>query len=125
MLQASYQRGGRTITIQGHTISMPCKVACVITLPDRVLVLLNTYELADSDPLVSRNIFALDQEGKELWRIEPSEELFTGKDGKDYPAPWMDLRWAPDGRSLWVHTFYDHTYVLNPQTGAHNYYRAT
>lgn len=118
MLHVTWHKGDRVIVIEGRAVSLPCKVSVALPFQNHVVVLLNTYELTDDDPGTARNVVALNREGQELWRIEETNHLYVGNDGKKHSWPWADFGRREDGSGFWIFSPAGYEFGFDPMTGA-------
>ena len=106
------------LEIDGQAFDLGWPINDAIALEDRVIVEVSHYNFPKSDPLRSRNVFALDRQGRELWRIAASRATFTDQQGRTYPCPYMNLHWSPDGSRLVIDDQSGTRLDLDPATGA-------
>lgn len=88
-----------------------------VTLDDRVIIMFEFPDEMEDDPESGRNIFAYDETGKELWRIEDSGIVGPGsEDETEVPWPYTGIGQEEDGRIIVGHPAgYD--FDLDPETG--------
>jgi hypothetical protein len=63
------QPNPKTIIINKTPIEFPQSIARVLTLPDRVVILLEMDEFEYGDKMVGRNLLAYGPDGEEIWRV--------------------------------------------------------
>ena len=59
----------RTIVINGTRIDLGKRAYRMITLPDRLIVLLHTSDHDYGEPMVGRNVLCYGADGELLWRV--------------------------------------------------------
>ena len=84
---------------------------------DRVIVMFELADEMEDDPDFGRNIFAYDETGKELWRIEDSGIVGPGReDDKEVPWSYTGMGQEADGRII-VSEPFGFEFDLDPETG--------
>ena len=117
MLQISFQKYDQAIEIDGRKVTLPCEIIFALPLDDRVIVMIDGYELPPGHPYKACNVFALDRNGKELWKIEETRHLYKAKDGKHYSLPWSEIVKKPDGSGYWIYSHSGYRFDFDPLTG--------
>ncbi len=107
---------GKSLTINGRTLTFDQRVDEVVVLSDRVIVELLVDDFDEDDPLKGRNIIALDENGKMLWRIQDRGITRTTKDGREIPESYTGLGLEDDG-VVRVSTPFGFDYDLDSETG--------
>jgi len=118
MITVSFNKYQQHLEIDGRVFHLGLPINNAIALEDRVVVTVEHYNFPKSDPLRSRNVLALDRQGRELWRIAASPATFTDEQGRTYPCPYMNLHWSPDGKGLVIDCQSGTRLDLDPATGA-------
>ena len=106
------------LEIDGQAFDLGWPINDAIALEDRVIVAVSHYKLQKTDPQFGRNVFALDRNGRELWRIAASPAIFMDDQGRKCPFPYIYLQRSPDGRGLWIDNQSGIRCDLDPATGA-------
>ena len=106
------------LEIDGQVFDLGWPINYAIALENQVIVTVEHYDLPKTDPLFGRNVFALDRNGRELWRIAASPATFMDEQGRECPFPYIYLQRSPDGRRLWVDEQSGWRLDLDPATGA-------
>ncbi len=108
---------GKTLTINGQTVTFGQKVKQVIVLDDRVIIRLLVDDFAEGDPMVGRNILAFDAEGKMLWRVMDHGATLEADDGNGrVPQAFLAL-WVDDDRKTIKAGIPAFIFDLDPETG--------
>lgn len=90
--------GKHTVVINDREITFDQRVVEILTLGNRVLVMLNGVDFPPDDPNKGRNIFAYDENGELLWRIEDSGFTAGGPGGKTVKQGYTGMGPDEDGR---------------------------
>ena len=117
MIRVNSEKGAHSIEIEGRTINLEAEISEVFTFEDRVVVLLETFDMTKDDPRRSRNAFALDRDGGELWRIEDLGHTYQGDDGKHHSLPWSTIVKKPNGSGYWIYSQSGYRFDFDPVTG--------
>ena len=118
MIPISFVQYQNHLEINGRGFDLGWPINYAIALQDRVIVTVEHYDLPKTDPQFGRNVFALDRNGRELWRIEASPAIFMDDQGRKCPFPYIYLQRSPDGRGLWIDNQSGIRCDLDPATGA-------
>ena len=111
------QIGERALEIDGRLIEFSWRINTFVALEDKVIILFRTADFPEDDPESGRNIFAYDETGKELWRIQDSG--FTAprlEDDTEVPQPYTGMGPEDDGR-ITVFQPIGCEFDLDPETG--------
>ena len=109
-------KSGKTLTIEGRNFAFDQRIERIVVLDDRVILELYVNDFEFGDPLVGRNVIAVDKDGNLLWRITETGVMMRDPDGSEAPAAYFNLRLSSDGKNIKIGTP-DMTYDLDPETG--------
>ena len=109
--------GTNGLTISGKRVDFPQRIKKFVTLENLVIVLLKVSDFEEGDPMVGRNIVALNEDGEIVWRIE--DHGFRITDWRDVEAPeaFFGLWLEDDGKTLKAgipHAIFE----VDPETGS-------
>ncbi len=90
--------GKHTVVVNGRKLIFEQRVSEVLTVDDRVLVRLNSFDFPADDSDAGRNVFAYDENGELLWRIEDSGFAAGGPGGKPVKQGYTGMGPDEDGR---------------------------
>jgi hypothetical protein len=111
------QVGERTLDINDRHVEFDFRIDEFLVLDDRVIILFKTSDFLENDPESGRNVFAFDETGKQLWRIQDSG--FTAPrlaDDTEVPQPYTGMGPEDDGRIV-VFQPIGCEFDLDPDTG--------
>ena len=114
MMQVS--KSGKTLNINGNTISFEQRVNEFVELADRVIVELYVDDFEVGDPLVGRNILAFDENGEMLWRIPATGVTRRSVLGGETPEAFFGL-WLGDDGKVKTGTPNGFDWDIDPDTG--------
>ena len=109
-------KSGKTLTIDGRTVVLDQRVEAMVVLDDLVIVELYVNDFKMGDPLVGRNVIALDVDGNLVWRIPDTGVMIRDPDGSEAPEAYYTLRLNSDGKTINIGTPVM-TYEIDPETG--------
>ena len=72
---------GRKLFLGSGTIELEKPIENVLVVRDRVIVAFQYDSYDDDDPNEERNVIAVDERGKFLWRIQRTPSAITDHDG--------------------------------------------
>ena len=79
-----------SLNIEGKIVRLPQRIARFVEYQDIIVVCLGNENIAD--PMVGRNILALDRQGKLLWRVEDHGFEYQDPDAdRLLPQPFIGL----------------------------------
>ena len=109
------QLNDNSIRIDNRTIKFPLRILQLLEQEDAILILLNNYGVAISDPNRGRNIIAYSRDGRKLWRVEDARYMVETNSGSKVSQGYTGLQQKEDGTIyVWV---MDWRYLLDPETG--------
>jgi len=100
-----------TIEVGGKPINFEQRIAEVTDLPDRIIILLKVSDFEHGDPMVSRNVVAIGENGQELWRIQDS-----GVERQDSKEAFFGIL-KKDGEKKLIAVSAGFLFTLDPNTG--------
>ena len=107
----------RVMEINDRKVVFEYRIDEFVTLNDRVIIMFEFPDEMEDDPESGRNIFAYDETGKELWRIEDSGFTAPGVDEEtEVPQPYTGMGQREDGR-ITVFQPIGCEFDLDPETG--------
>lgn len=108
---------GKTLILGDRRIPMTYPIDKILTLADRVIVLLDCDDMPYDDPLRGRNVFAFDKNGQMIWRIASSTALSVDDDDRYWPSPYSGIGFSENGRTIHVYELAGVRHDLDPDTG--------
>ena len=108
--------GTNGLTISEKLVEFPQRIKKFVIRENLVIVLHKVSDFEEGDPMVGRNIVAVGEDGKIVWRIE--DHGFRIKDWQDVEAPeaFFGLWLEDDGKTLKAgipHAIFE----VDPETG--------
>ena len=112
------QVGERALEINGRHVDYAQRINQFLALEDRVIVRFAPSEELEDDPEFGRNIFAFDETGNQLWRIQDSGFTIGSHrdDDSEVRAPYTGMGQKDDGR-ITVSQQIGCEFDLDPKTG--------
>jgi hypothetical protein len=112
------QIGGGALEINGRRVEFEQPIEEYLELEDRVIILFEPMEEKEFDPDFGRNVFAFDETGKQLWRIQDSGFTIGSHrdDDTEVRAPYTGIGLEQDGR-ITVGQPIGCEFDVNPETG--------
>ena len=109
-------KSGKTLTINGKKLVFDQRVDEAVTLEDRVIIHLRVDDFEVGDPLVGRNVIALDASGNLLWRIPATGYTVRNRLGLEVPEAFFGLELEEDHKTITIGTP-DTVYEIDPESG--------
>jgi hypothetical protein len=109
---------GRQMTVGENTVQFEVSIWEIEEYKDRLFVLLEYDDYEDGDPRAERNIVAVDQNGRILWRIEMAPEVRV-VDGKrmDNSYIGIDPNTGKKDRPVEAYDTTGSCWKVDPETG--------
>jgi hypothetical protein len=104
------------LKISGKEIEFPQRVKKFVSVGSRAIVLLKVSDFEEGDPMVGRNIVAIDEDGKMAWRIEDHGIKVKDWQGIEAPEAFFGLWLENNGKTLKAgvpHAIFE----VDPETG--------
>lgn len=87
-----------SITINGHVVEIGLPIMDVVEVGELHILRINDFTLPSDDPVVGRNVVAIDQDGHEVWRIEDFWYKIEDRDGRRIPDSYSHIQIGKDGK---------------------------
>lgn len=105
----------REILIDGNIHKTPSLVSSSLDLGDHVILLFDYSDVQPQEQM-SRNVVAVDRDGRQIWRIERSADWLRD-DGSNLPNPFISVNVDPKTGTIYVCEMAGRDCDLNPKTG--------
>jgi hypothetical protein len=108
---------GTALVIDGTKVELGHPILQAMTRENLVVVRVDDSGISGTSENYGRNIFAVDRDGKEIWRIAVPGWIDKTISGETIVSPWVRLRGDPASGDLKADDGGGFSYELDPATG--------